>query len=214
MTDMTCTQVEQALTEYALGLLPAAESRAVSVHVLRCPACRQEVEEVQAIGEQLLDLIPGAEPPLGFDQRVLSAVGLHPARRPTKLHLRLTVAAAAAVIVIAAITATAIFTLRHPSRPTALTAVLREGIRPLGTVYIGGDPPWISMTVNHMSLTGKVSCQLITGNGTVTNIGAFELIDGSGSWGAPYPAGTSRPTAARLVGPSGNVLASASFSSG
>jgi hypothetical protein len=214
MADMTCSQVEQAVTEYALGILAAEEARAVSVHVLRCPACRQEVEEIREIGEHLLDLVPDAEPPLGFDQKVLSAVRPHPARRSATLRVRLTVAVAAAVIVIAAITATAISSGHHPSSPTKLAAVLREGNRNIGTIYVGGHPTWIFMTVNHLSQNGTVSCQLITSNGTVTNVGTFELVDGSGSWGAPDPAGPSQLTAARLIGPAGNVLASASFTSG
>ncbi len=125
MTDMACGQVEQAVTEYALGILPADEARAVSVHVLRCPACRQEVADIQDIGERLLDLVPDAEPPLGLDQEVLSAVRRHEGRRPGRLQLVLA-AAAAVVIAIAAVTATALFSRDHHPQPAALTAVLRQ----------------------------------------------------------------------------------------
>jgi hypothetical protein len=212
MTDITCRQVEEAATEYALGILPVDEARAVSSHILRCRPCRQEIEDIRRIGDQLLDLVPDAEPPVGFDQRLLSAVRPGPTRRPARLRLLVAAAAAAAVIAVAAITATA-GTGHHPTaHPAELTAVFREGSHNVGTVYVGGHPTWISMTFDHLSLTGMVSCQLIYSNGTVTKIGTFELVDGRGTWGAPDPAADSQPSAARLVGPAGNVIATASFS--
>ncbi len=71
------------------------------------------------------------------------------------------------------------------------------------------------MTVNHLSISGTVSCQLVASDGTIAEIGTFGLVDGSGAWGAPYPADGSLLRAARLVGPAGKVLCgSASFSSG
>lgn len=211
MTDLTCHQVEEAATEYALGILPADEARGVSTHILRCPACRQEVEDIRQTGDQLLDLVPDAEPPVGFDQRLLSALQLGPARRRGKLRLMVAAAAAAAVIAVGAVTATAV-AHHQQAHPAELTAVFHEGNQTVGTVYVGGHPTWISMTVNHLSLSGTVSCQLTYKDGTVTSIGTFALVDGSGSWGAPDPATRSEPLTARLVGPAGTVIASASFS--
>ncbi|HET6964573.1 MAG TPA: zf-HC2 domain-containing protein [Acidimicrobiales bacterium] len=220
---MTCTQVEQSATEYALGILPTEEARAVSAHILRCPDCRREVDDIRRVGDQLLDLIPDAEPPLGLDQRVLSAVrpqptarparpARRPVRRPGQMRLLVTGAAAAALIVIGAVTATTLSSPHHPAHPAELTAILREGNHNVGTIYVGGHPTWISMAVDHLSVTGKVSCQLVYRDGTVTDIGTFDLVDGSGTWGAPDPAGAAQPSGARLVGPAGEVLATASFS--
>jgi len=213
VTEMDCTQVEEAATEYALGILPAEEARAVSAHILACPACRQEVEEIRGIGDRLLDLVPDAEPPLGFDRRVLSAVGSRRLRRPSRMRLILGAAAAAVVIAGAGTAAATLASTHHSSHPPELAGVLHEGGRTVGTVYVGGNPTWITMSVNHLSLTGPISCQLVTSDGRVTTVGSFQLVNGSGSWGAPEPAGTSHLTEARLLGPSGVVLARAPLTS-
>lgn len=212
MIEMDCTQVEEAATEYALGILPDEEARAVSAHILACPACRQEIEEIRGVGDRLLDLVPDAEPPLGFDRRVLSSVGSTRRRRPSRMRLILGAAAAAAVIAGAGTAAATLTGTHHSPHTSELAGVLQDGGRTVGTVYVGGNPSWISMTVNHLSMTGPISCQLVTGDGHITTVGSFQLVDGSGSWGAPEPSGTSHVTEARLVGPSGAVLARASLS--
>lgn len=213
MTDLTCEQVRPDATEYALGILPADDAGRVSAHLLRCHACRREIDEIRRIGEQLLDLVPDTEPPLGFDQKVLST--LHSSPRAPKGRSRrhqLMFAAAAAVLVIAgAVTAVSLSNHGHPGRPDDLTAVLRQADRNVGSIYIGGHPTWISMTVDRLSAAGKVDCQLIFQDGTAADVGTFQLVDGRGAWGAPDPEGGAVPTAVRLVGPTGDVLATASF---
>ena len=74
MSDFTCAQVNEAAAEFALGILAPDERESVEAHLQRCPTCRLEVESMQSVGTQLLDLVPGTEPPLGFDRRVLSRV--------------------------------------------------------------------------------------------------------------------------------------------
>lgn len=40
-------------------------------HLERCPACREHVHEPAATSDALLDLVPGSEPPVGFEERVI-----------------------------------------------------------------------------------------------------------------------------------------------
>ena len=215
MTEMTCRQVEDVATEYALGILPAGEARAVSAHVLACTSCRSEIEAIRDVGDRLLDLAPDAEPPLGFEDRVLSAVGSGKSRRhPGRTRWLLGIAAAAAVLAGAGTAAATLTGGHHPAHPAELAGVLRDGGRTVGTVYVGGHPTWVSMSVDHLSLTGPISCQLVTADGKVTTVGTFQLVDGSGTWGAPETEATAHLSEARLVGPSGAVLAQAQLSQG
>ncbi len=71
MHEMTCLEVNESVPEFTLGILTPDEHDSVAAHLRACPACRLEVESMQSVSEQLLDLIPGTEPPLGFDRRVL-----------------------------------------------------------------------------------------------------------------------------------------------
>jgi hypothetical protein len=52
-----------------------------------------------------------------------------------------------------------------------------------------------------------------SGDGHITTVGSFRLTDGRGYWGSPVPATQGSLTGARLVGPDGTVLATASFHS-
>ncbi|HVA75039.1 MAG TPA: hypothetical protein VNF71_10805 [Acidimicrobiales bacterium] len=176
-----------------------------------CTACRYEVDETGAVGDQLLDLIPDAEPPLGFDRSVLAAIG-H--RSEGSRRFRLVTAAAALAAAIAGVIGFAVTDLTGPSRhlePAELTAVLHQGERSVGTVYVGGHPTWVTMNVDHAALTGTVTCQLVARDGTVITVGDFQLVEGSGKWGAPDPQTTSELVGARLIGPDGKVMATATF---
>ncbi|MGH9114818.1 MAG: hypothetical protein ACRDWW_03215, partial [Acidimicrobiales bacterium] len=106
----------------------------------------------------------------------------------------------------------------HPrSRPApatlSLAAPFREGARTIGQVRAYGyDPPWLSMTVHDARASGPVTCELVGPGGTVVTLGTFDLVGGSGSWGAPDRAGLAGVTEARLVDSSGRVVATATFS--
>ena len=80
MTELTCAQVRDAAAEYALDILEPGERSAVAAHLLRCPACRAQVEGMSGVATRLIELVPGTEPPLGFDRRVMARVrDIHPA---------------------------------------------------------------------------------------------------------------------------------------
>ncbi|MEV6328610.1 hypothetical protein [Streptomyces sp. NPDC051909] len=87
-----CQRLRENAAELALGVLPARERAAAVAHLDRCPGCRAYVQRLTAVGDGLLDLLPGAEPPLGFESRVvrvmlpspadLAPSGAAPAGRP------------------------------------------------------------------------------------------------------------------------------------
>ena len=55
----------------------------MAAHVLRCAACRHEYDELAATVEDLLPAVPGVQPPLGFDERVLARLGATRPPAPT-----------------------------------------------------------------------------------------------------------------------------------
>ncbi len=70
-----CGESEAWGAELALGLLSGPE-RAIGIsHVAECPTCREQVDELARVADRLLLLAPEAEPPAGFESRVLAAVG-------------------------------------------------------------------------------------------------------------------------------------------
>jgi hypothetical protein len=215
MTQLTCAEAHDIAAEYALDILGPEERATVAAHLLRCPTCRAEVDSLSTVGTQLLQLVPATEPPLGFDHRVLARVGVHRhslagrARR----HPRIVGAvAAAAAFIFALVGWMAGRTSTPSSHRVLLTAALQEGSRTVGQVQAyGGNPGWVNMTVHGVSGTPRVTCEIIEHGNQVVRVGSFNLVDGSGTWGAPDGSWGGQPTGVRLVGPDGQVVATAVF---
>ena len=213
MTELNCDEVRDSCAEFALDILPAEERSAVAAHLLRCPACRQEADDLYAVGVRLLDIVPGTEPPLGFDRRVMARVGSPPGRNRMRYRMIATLAAAAAI----AIATTVGVDNGHSAKPQAkvlASADLRQSGRGVGEVYVyAGQPPWVMMNVRSSTGAGWVICELVESNGTVIRLpGGFELNHGGGSWGAPDPGGVKGLVGVRLVDQQGRVVASAQLS--
>jgi hypothetical protein len=210
MHEMTCVDVRDAAAEYALDIIDPAERSAVAAHILRCPECRQEVESMRESAERLLDLVPGTEPPLGFDDRVLERVGapIGPARRRFRLIATL---AAAALLIVGTTFGAELDHSGHSTRPTLAAADFVHQGHAVGEVYLyAGQPPWLEMSVKDMPVKGKVTCELLTSSGIVP-LGSFSLNHGSGYWGASDRSGFTGVTGVQIIDDSGQVLATASF---
>jgi hypothetical protein len=82
---MTCAGLADVAAELALGVLTGRERAMAVAHLDNCDTCREDVRQLMATGEQLLELLPAAEPPAGFETRVLERLGLPlPAPEPTR----------------------------------------------------------------------------------------------------------------------------------
>jgi hypothetical protein len=177
------------------------------------------------VATRLVDLVPGTEPPLGFDRRVLArARDITPASRTSRLvHLpgrrpRLVAGIGAAVAAAALTFGSVGWFMGHSShsgsQQLVAEAAFHQGGSTVGEVYAyrdTDDPMWLTMTVQGVKGGPRVTCELVAANGSVTRIGSFDLVDGSGTWGAPDPAGLTGITGARLVDRNGQLLATATF---
>jgi hypothetical protein len=74
--DMTCMELADVAAELALGVLTGRERAMAVAHLDDCDTCREDVRQFMATGEQLVELLPPAEPPAGFETRVLERLGL------------------------------------------------------------------------------------------------------------------------------------------
>jgi hypothetical protein len=82
--DMSCDEFAEVAAEFALGVLTGRERAAALAHLNGCESCREQVRELTMVGDELLALLPPAEPPAGFESRVLDRLGLAtPARQPS-----------------------------------------------------------------------------------------------------------------------------------
>lgn len=213
MTDITCNQAQESLTEYALGILPDSDSGVIRAHLLTCASCERELTEFSDIGDRLLDLVPDAEPSLGFDDAVIARVSKPKgfARRQWHSHPLVSRLVVAAAIIAAVVIPVSIADDHHSSKPAELTASLLANTRTVGTVSLSGRPLWIDMSVWGETAPGSITCQLIRKDGRVVTVGKFDVVNGSGSWGAPVAGAASQYRGARILSPTGQVAAQASF---
>jgi predicted anti-sigma-YlaC factor YlaD len=215
MSEMTCDAVDALSAELALGIADARESAAALSHVEHCPVCRSRLRDLADLAEDLLAVIPAAEPPSGFESRVLASVRREPDAPSTHDWRRPALRAAAAVVLVALIGTGAWMLGRTSAQRPASSAtapasgVLRADHHPVGqVVVVGGSDPWISVKVDAPLARMVVRCQVRRADGQVHTVGTFMVEPGYSYWGASVPPG-SPVVSAQLVSVQGKVLATA-----
>jgi hypothetical protein len=71
---MDCTELAEVAPELALEILGGDERAAAIAHLEGCVTCQLLVDTLAADADRLLMLAPTAEPPVGFQQRVLTSL--------------------------------------------------------------------------------------------------------------------------------------------
>lgn len=235
LNQIGCEEFADVAAELALGVLTGRERAEALAHLEHCDACRETVGQLTSTGEQLLGLLPAIEPPPGFETQVMARIGLTPdvpgtqparPRRRRRLSLagiwstrRLLAAAAVAAAVIAGaiggwgLRGTGTQIAQGPGSLLSSAPLVSASHQAAGKIfYYKGEPGWLYMSVDALSASGPVTCQIIDQNGHVSTVGSFKLTDGYGSWGSVAPPGAGPPAGARLVSSDGTVLATARFS--
>jgi hypothetical protein len=229
-----CELFESVAAELALGSLTGTERSAALAHLEDCDDCRVLIKDLSNAADALLLAAPEADPPAGFEVRLLarlhrgdagavapSTTG-HARVIPLRRRARVILAAAAAAIVIAGAgigLGTAVAP-RHATQTAASrsrVAVLRTvatsstPARVVGEVAItGGTSSWVVMTFHKPHWSGWVYC-VVSENGQAKVLGSFWLEDGSGSWAVPFPSSVATVSSAQIEGINGAVFATASF---
>jgi hypothetical protein len=227
--DMGCAQVRELAPELALGIAEGDERAAALRHLSGCAGCRRLVSELSSVGDELLLLAPPAEPPPGFESRVLGRLA-EPARpRGIRLPLRRRWAAlAAAAILAAALGGGSVFLATAGDRRLAdgYQTVLRQGqgaffaAAPLqgpqgraGTVFgYQGHPSWAMVTLRPpIPAERRFRVQVLTRDGRYLAAGGAVLGGGQAAWGGQLPVDLSAVHELRLLGADGRTAFTATF---
>ncbi|MDQ2729317.1 MAG: zf-HC2 domain-containing protein [Actinomycetota bacterium] len=218
MTEPTCEEFNDLAAELALGILDGRDRAEAIAHLERCPNCHQELLLMGDLADRIVALTPSAEPPAGFETRVLAALAPQAtrtkpyARRPGGMILATAAAAVAAVAIGVggwAIGHTTNQTANHSGVVTA--AFVSNGERVGQLVESDSSPPWVYMTVDTGIGDKSVICELRQSDGRIIRLGSFQLKDGYGEWGAPLPTTAKHVTGATLVNSHGLTVATATF---
>jgi hypothetical protein len=240
LNEMGCAGVADAAAELALGVLPGRERARVLAHLDWCGACRENVRRLTMTGDALMELLPGSEPPLGFETGVMARTGLSRAvpsagtragpareghqaghaaagrvvaRRAFGWRRSLAAAACALAVAGAGLGGWGLHPAARPSGSLLRSAALLSPARhAVGQVFAyAGGSGFVYMWVDTGSGDGIVTCQVTGRDGRVITVGRFWLAGGHGAWGSPDGADSSWLSGARLVAADGTVVATATF---
>jgi len=181
---LSCAEVRELAPELALGILSGAERAEVLLHVNGCSRCQVHVAELTEAADVIPQLAPEAEPPNGFEARVLHRLG-EPERR-TRRRWIAAVAAVAAAAIIVSITVVRVIESNDSSthQVAAPVAVPMEGgARDVaaGWAYVS-DHHGVAVAVNYGIPSGTYTVAVTPTRGAPTSIGAVQVTDGRGSW--------------------------------
>ena len=226
MTDMDCAAFGDAAAELALGILTGPDRAAALKHMERCASCQAEVASLAAAADQLLVLVPERDAPDGFESRMAAAFrqsvpghaarrhrGKAACRRPAGWR-RAGIAAAAAA---AGALAFGLWQIGAPPQEPAyrgaeVAALLTPAGARTGEVGVTGAPePLLVMVLNPGAAPGWYHCYLRTSGGRQVFAGALHVGRDGGLWVVRLPLPLRDLTGARVAGPGGTEIASATF---
>jgi anti-sigma factor RsiW len=221
-----CERYADELAELALGVLTGRERAQVLSHVESCPRCAEELEILSRTADTVLQAAPDMEPPLGFEVRLFERMGVTDAAPRRRRHFRpsrwvpavVGVAAAALALGIGlSVTSSAPSSNQaaapSPSHQVLTGALVADGETVGHVTAVGGDKPWMSMTLDDDAAAhGTVRCVVVTEDGVTHDVGTFETSKGYGAWMAPLHVDPATIRTAEVVSPSGTVIATATLS--
>lgn len=193
---ITCAQLEELSAELALGTVSGAERAVALDHLAGCPTCRELVDQLSRVADNLLLLAPAAEPPPGFESRVLARLGVAAAPAPAAVRAlrpvrrRVLVGVAAAALVAGLSGAGAAWLSSDEAGPRAVpelrTALAADvnGRWTCRAVVYGENPTWLVVSLDRTdTLSAAFSVEAIrAGDVNPIRVGTFTIDQGHGSF--------------------------------
>jgi anti-sigma-K factor RskA len=187
MTSADCAWARDRAEELALGVLDGAERAEVLHHVSACAGCRRLVQELTQVADALPHVAPEAEPPPGFEHRVLARIRGDRARKLRRRAMVLASTAAAAAI-LAVATVRIVDATRDSgttnAAPTLHTVPMTgaDGLT-VGRVAVSrGARAQLAVDVDYAVPAGEYALELRAGGDQPTRLGTLRVADGHGEW--------------------------------
>jgi hypothetical protein len=238
MTELTCQQCRELAAELALDVLTGHERAQALAHLDDCTNCRDTVSALTVTADRLIELLPNAQPPAGFEHRVMAALTSSSSSSPrarrwwlpsAAVLLAITLAAGGWILgqathdVTQAQTNTQAENDAQAGERTVLYAPVTTGQDQTEEYQIGhayvypGNPSWIylSLATDSDTMSNTVRCEVVRWDGSTVPVGTFPLTHGHGTWGGPVPVDRNTVATARLrlINGNGHTLATARFTS-
>jgi anti-sigma factor RsiW len=222
-------ELEQDLVEMALGEVAEPRRSELLSHLTSCLRCRATYSDVVAAIDATIPAAPEAQPPAGFEARVLASLGVEapgqasPVERLTRSRSSRVLLAAAAVVAVVAGGMFGTAALRGPGETDApdAAAALPQGTTVLetgdgesvGTAAVAWmhERRVLVVAVSNAPVGVPYTCRVKLSEGDSKVLGRWEASSSQGGvWVMPAPQGDLN--AIELVTDSGKVWSSAQLS--
>jgi hypothetical protein len=188
---LSCAEARELAPALALGILSGAERAEVVLHVNGCARCQAYVAELTEAADAIPQLAREAEPPPGFEARVLHRLGERE-RRTRRRWIAAAVAVAAAAIIVSITVVRVVES--NDSTPTAAPQPTRVLQDPVAVPMRGGvadvaagwafvhDHHGVAVSVDYGIASGRYAVQVTPTRGAGTAIGTIDVDGGHGTW--------------------------------
>lgn len=226
MTPIPCARFDEECGELVLGLLPGEARAAALGHVAGCARCRERLEQLSRVVDELLMTGPSVEPPAGFEQRTLARLAdeRNRGRRtdrpaPAASRRNRVLALAAAIVVVLGVAAGVWAATRgHRTRSGSVeaAAMLDPSGRTVGRIDLGRDPATVFVAlpgwVRYKTPDGTPAVYRLrfdlAGGGQAT-VGPVTFAAGRDTWGAAVSFRTATARSVTMLDASGRVICQA-----
>jgi hypothetical protein len=216
-----CERLRELAPELALGIADGEERAWALEHLAGCAACRAHLERLSGAADELVLLAPAAEPPPGFEGRVVERLAPAPSRPAWPRRLALPASAALAA---AALAAFAVWSALGDDRDLAdayrdtlevadgeyidASPLAAPGGAEVGYVYgYQGRASWLIAVVYDGLDDGHYRVQLVGRDGERMPLRPLEIEGGRGSVGAVTPIPFDDVAAIRVLDDRGREVA-------
>ena len=214
-----CDDTRDLIPEVALGIASGEDRARVLEHVAHCRGCRDELGRLAAVTDELLVFAPEAEPPPGFEQRVLRAIAPAQPNRPRRARIMGLWRPAVALAVGAALASGILVSVYHGDHQLAsqyrqalaaadgsrfVAIPLRDGagVKRGSVSMYEGTPSWLVITTSGPNQPSVGRAALVTRSGRRIQLGGFRLHNAV--WGGPLPVPLNQVASIQLQGHDGH----------
>jgi len=189
MSLMSCSQVQEAAPELALGVLGGAERAEVVHHVDHCARCRAVVAQFAEAADALPLLAPELEPPAGFEVRTVARLGA--GRRRSRRRVLVAAAVAAAMAAILSISIVRIVESQSggtSAKPVTVAMAATSGKVPVGWAYVtNGVSVAVAVDYGIGVPDGEYTVRVDPAAGPAHDLGTMTITRGRGSFTGKSP---------------------------
>jgi hypothetical protein len=208
---VTCDHFDAEVDELAVGAIAEPRRSELLAHAAECEACDARMHELADVADRMLWVAPTAEPPLGFETRVLERLGV---RRRRWLRLAAVAASAVALVSGGLVLGGAMDDGDTGAPLVAEGALIAASGDRVGTAQLVETPaPHVLVSIDHPRPGPHTrSCELEDADGRRITVGSWSYDDvEDGVWAVGIDASLLDAVTMRVLAADGSVIATAAL---